>query len=317
MPNRTLREGLLRSEAWNHVDVVEQLLFIRLVLIADDFGCYDGRESVIMARAYLNRFEPEEEFAGFLHRLHVAGLIIKYSNRGRPFIAIPQWSHDYRYRRLYPAPPINVDTRDIGYRSKYGKKIDWRNPEGFDEVSILLDLNGRAAAPQPPEWRRLSDYAPVTWKPSDKTPVTAVTEAPVTASPPQSLVCSSNDLETLKLRDSGTSMTSVPPSPQPAVTTPQSLPTAPPTNGKVGLNDKGEWAGVSDEQRLRWQGMFDALSIPDQLARAGAWLVAHAEERRLYTERGELEQYLIRWLLREDRERTGRARGSSDSQGKT
>jgi hypothetical protein len=65
--------------------------------------------------------------------------------------------------------------------------------------------------------------------------------------------------------------------------------------------------------------MFSEMSVPDQIERAGAWLVAHPAERKLYTERGELEQYLIRWMLNESRqiaERTVRAKAGPDSQGK-
>lgn len=322
MPNRTLREGLLRSEAWNSVDIVAQLLFIRLVLIADDFGCFDGREDVIMGRAYLRRFEPAEEFPGFLAELQRAGLIIRYSNRQRPFIAIPQWSWDYRYKRLFPAPPINVDVRDIGYRSKYGKKIDWRNPEGFDDVSVLLGLDGRAVAPQPDEWRRLSDYAPVTWSPpvtAVTTPVTAATEVvttpSVTEQPSQSLVCSLRDSETLKLEDSQTLTTQTTSKPLAPVTAPQSLPPPPTTpttttnNGQIKLNGKGGWEGVSGAQQLRWQAMFDSISIGDQLARAAEWLIAHPEERAVIERDCGEEKFIVRWLLREVRTGHGPYKG--------
>jgi len=82
-------------------------------------------------------------------------------------------------------------------------------------------------------------------------------------------------------------------------------PTTATTNGKIELLDSGEWHGLSEAQRLKWQGMFAAMSIPDQLDRAAAWLIAHPEDRAAYArgERGGNEGYLIRWLLREDKGR--------------
>lgn len=315
MPNRTLREGLLRSEAWNSVSAEAQLLFIRLLLIVDDFGCFDGRDDVIMGRAYLRRFDPAEDFPEFLAELHRVGLIIRYSNKGRPFIAIPQWANDFRYRRNFPAPPINVDVRDIVYRGKYGKKIDWRNPEGFDEVSILIGMDGRAAAPQPPEWRRLSDYAPVTAPPPVTERALPVT-APVTAPEPpvtrtQLLVSESSHHDNSK--------STQPAAAQPSVTVMQSLQPAAPTpiNGEVRLTSEGAWAGVDEAQRLRWQAMFDNLAIPDELDHAGAWLLVHPEERAIYERQEDgLRAYLIRWLLRESRSRTVPTMASADSKGK-
>jgi hypothetical protein len=73
-------------------------------------------------------------------------------------------------------------------------------------------------------------------------------------------------------------------------------------SSKVELTNTGEWLGVDDAQRLRWQDMFDDLSIPDQLARAGAWLLVHPEERAIYEQQEDgMRAYIIRWLLREDR----------------
>jgi hypothetical protein len=80
---------------------------------------------------------------------------------------------------------------------------------------------------------------------------------------------------------------------------------APTTSGngerKIELLDSGEWRGVSDAQQLRWQEMFADMSIPDQLDRAGAWLLAHPEERVAYTQSATLDAFIIRWLLREAR----------------
>jgi hypothetical protein len=91
---------------------------------------------------------------------------------------------------------------------------------------------------------------------------------------------------------------------------PENPPTATPTtanpekpNGHIDWTPDG-FVGLSEAQRLRWQDMFSDLSIPDQIARAGAWLHANREERDAIENLGEgFHAFLIRWLLREDRGR--------------
>src|SRR5881392_1822078 len=106
MPNRVLREGLLTSFAWNNLIVEERDLYIRLLLVVDDFGCYDGRDEVIAAKC-CPTFTQEQlnahPIADMLKTLHAVGLIIRYSNRGKPFIGITQWASDYRNGRKFPA----------------------------------------------------------------------------------------------------------------------------------------------------------------------------------------------------------------------
>ena len=321
MPDRILREAVWASPKFNALaNDAHRLLFLRLISkCVDDFGCFDGRIEVIANTAYPlggpvfghPSGEDERLFSSALDDLQRVGLIIRYSNAGRPFVGIPQWSHDYRFRRRFPAPPINLDVREIVYRGKYGKKIDWRNPEGFDDVSLLLDADGRAAAPQPPEWRRISsDWAPVTATVSDYRAVTvgkpSVTAVQSLSAAPQSLHTSVrpllDDLKTLRLPTSATPTTTATKGEEPPVTAPQSLPSASKQNGAIELMDSGEWHGVSEAQRLKWQSMFDSLSIPDQLDRAAQWLLSHPEKRSEYSSvEGGLQSYLVNWLLREAR----------------
>ena len=316
MADRQVRDGLWTSPRFNSVASAEaQLLFVKLITIVDDFGCYDGRTEVIVTRAFPVGGLHGDEFSAFdemMRDLHRADLIVRYTNAGRPYFAIPRWSHDYRFKRDHPAPPINVDRRDLKLRGKYGKVIDWRNPEGSDDVSILLDLKGQPLPRQPPEWRRVgSDWGPiavtapaplVTRNAPVTDSVTAPAAIPVTAqSLPQS---QAYDFTTLRLDNQTTSPPTTPRPPASVVTEqPQSLQKATtPTNGKLILTTEGQWDGLSEAQRLRWQSMFDALSIPDQLDRAAQWLLAHPKERAIYEAEDEgLQAYLIRWLLRESR----------------
>lgn len=89
MPNRILREGLLDSDAVGDVSPGAEMLFVRLMLLVDDFGRYDGRVSVICRRAFVNRRAVDEHMtADWLEELKKAGLVRLYLCDGKPYVDI-------------------------------------------------------------------------------------------------------------------------------------------------------------------------------------------------------------------------------------
>jgi hypothetical protein len=315
MPSRWLHDSLLSSQRWNDLGLAAQNLYIRLMLVVDDFGSFDGREAVIANCCYpTQRMDVSEHLAA----LQAADMIVRYSNAGKPYVAITRWQNDIRGKRRFPAPPICNEAPETlpNLRGKYGRDIGWRNPGGTAPTSLLLDAHMRPANPQPPEWRLVDkDFAP---DPAGLQPLNTNGQQPLNTMVrkpyPLDVELELDVDPELDKTKTQTKTQTPPPAPQHGTQPLQATPPTP-TNGKVALNDKGEWAGISEEQRVRWQGMFASLSVPDQIERAGAWLVAHPEERAIYTERDELEQYVIRWLLREARG-TDPAKGAPDSQGK-
>lgn len=304
MANRLLFDSLLTSQRWNDLGHAAQNFYVRLMLVVDDFGAFDGRESVIANACYpTQRVDVSELLAA----LHAAELITRYSNAGKPFVAIMRWQNEVRGKRRFPAPPLNNDAHDLKLQGKYGRPVGWRNPGGTDAVSIELDAQMRPAVPQPREWRMVDkDYAPqrdgdqalhtVVSKPS--APVVDKPYAPPDAQP---LSTGSGTGSGLGEGKAVKAKAQVPAQDAPQHGA-QPLPATPAANGGIELKDNGEWHGVSEEQRLRWQAMFDALSIPDQLQRAGQWLVAKPDKRAEYSSvPGGLQSFLINWLLRESR----------------
>ena len=330
MPDRYLRAGLLMSDTYDALSVEARELFVRLLLVVDDFGCYDGRDHIVANNCYPLR---HHDVSDALRELHNAGLIVRYSNRGKGYLAIRQWGELLRKtKRRFPAPPINVDLPKIKYRGPFNRPMDWANPDGCDHVSVLIDTLGRAVVPQPPEWRRHGDLLPLDSTVPQQSTLSLVRQplkAPQSTlglgtkpdEEPQALGTSPRDTSlgaqprvpavavtavnshlqqsdvavAVASTDLATpSLTSLEQATSPATATPM-------RNGKIELLESGEWRGVTEVQRLRWQGMFAALSIPDQLDRAGAWLLAHPAERAGYERDDGLEAFLIRWLLREAR----------------
>lgn len=332
MADRYLRDALLQSDRWNALSLDAQNLYIRLLMIVDDFGCYDGRDNVIAQQAYyLGRHEALP-----LGALHECGLIMRYTNAGKQYLALTRWSEGLRGKRKFPAPPTNNDLPELKFRGKYGNIIEFKNPKGSDPVSILLDVHGRPVMPQPPEWRRVdTDWMPIDSLPQHPvqsrrashgtpqkiSPTSHVTSAPVTSTPvsssqSQHAVTSSQSLQPVTACRDGTlsvsskhlavTLKATPPSsPSSSENDKKSEPTQPTISGgngsdKVKLRE-GAWEGISEAQRLKWQDMFASLSIPDQLARAAAWLQANAKEREVIERDGGEELFVVRWLLREAR----------------
>ena len=161
MADRYLREALLNSERWNAISIDARDFYVRLILVCDDFGCYTGNEMMIRNVTYrYGRTQPVP-----LRELHVADLIVRYMNDGKPYIAVTQWGERIRRYRKYPAPPVFTDLPEIPYRGDLftHRGMDWKNPARTDDVSVLLDHDLRPVAPQPPEWRRVgTDWMPIT-----------------------------------------------------------------------------------------------------------------------------------------------------------
>ena len=105
MPNRLLREGICSSDPINELTPEEEVLFYRLLVVADDFGHMDGRTSIVKAQCF-----PLKETATVARiETWVAGLVRKsmlarYDIEGRPYLAIARWEARVRTKPKYPQP---------------------------------------------------------------------------------------------------------------------------------------------------------------------------------------------------------------------
>lgn len=114
MPNRILRDAALDSDRLAAVSEPAEVLFYRLIMLADDFGRFDGRMSVIRSRAFaLRQSVPEEEVSARMQELCKVGLIHSYSVSGKPYISIPRFGQRQRAEKSkFPAPPDERQTDD-------------------------------------------------------------------------------------------------------------------------------------------------------------------------------------------------------------
>lgn len=113
MPNRLLREGICTSDAINELTAEEEVMFTRLLVVADDYGHMDGRPAILKAQCF-----PLKETATVARiETWVAGLVRKsmlarYRSGGRLYLAINKWESRVRTHPKYPLP-TDADWEDV------------------------------------------------------------------------------------------------------------------------------------------------------------------------------------------------------------
>lgn len=105
MPNRLLRDGVCTSDPINALSPEEEILFYRLLVVCDDFGHMDGRPAILKADCFpLKDSATPKVIQSWINGLATKGLIGRYTNGGKAYIAISKWEHRVRTHPKYPKP---------------------------------------------------------------------------------------------------------------------------------------------------------------------------------------------------------------------
>ena len=105
MANRIIRSGFLDSEKINSLKESDQLFFVRLMLVADDYGHLDARTTFLRSHCYPVMNVTTEKVSRMLENLLSAALITKYSFEGKDYIEIVNFGQRLRTMRYkYPCP---------------------------------------------------------------------------------------------------------------------------------------------------------------------------------------------------------------------
>lgn len=97
MPNRIISSGILTSESLSQLTWFEQAVFFRLLVLADDYGRYDGRPAVIRGQAFSLHNVTNSDIEKALSRLAAVGIVSNYVVDGRPYLQLEHWG---KYQRL-------------------------------------------------------------------------------------------------------------------------------------------------------------------------------------------------------------------------
>ena len=110
MPNRILRDWT-DSEAVNALSWQAECLFIRLIMKADDYGCFHGNPKLLKSLLFpLKDGLRDSDITRWLTELSASGMIRTYTaDGGKPFVEIRNYGQRPRNsRRKFPAPPSGI-----------------------------------------------------------------------------------------------------------------------------------------------------------------------------------------------------------------
>lgn len=112
MPNRVIKESIKRSPQIDALTWFEEVVFYRLIVTADDYGCIDGRPVLIKNELFPTRENvTRKSVEDAITKLVAVGLLYQYEVDGKPYLAFPTWEKHQRIRnkhRKYPAPPNDI-----------------------------------------------------------------------------------------------------------------------------------------------------------------------------------------------------------------
>lgn len=110
MPNRIIKESICTSEDINGLSQGAEILFYRLIVKADDFGCYHGNVKIIKNFCYPLKSDEikDKQLIEWINELIKAGLIFTYASEdGKQYIKLTKWEKHQQKRAKnskYPLP---------------------------------------------------------------------------------------------------------------------------------------------------------------------------------------------------------------------
>ena len=112
MPNRILKETIKRSPEIDSLSWFEEVVFYRLIVTADDYGCLDGRDVVLKNDLFPTKDNvTRKAIVDAISKLASVGLVCRYTANDRPYLCLPTWKLHQRLRnsvRKYPEPPEDI-----------------------------------------------------------------------------------------------------------------------------------------------------------------------------------------------------------------
>lgn len=111
MPNRILKESIKSSPQIDMLSWFEEVVFYRLMVSADDYGCMDGRTVLLKNELFPTKDTVTKKAVDdAIAHLTSIGLLCKYTVNGMPYLFFPTWEKHQRIRnkhRKYPEPSFD------------------------------------------------------------------------------------------------------------------------------------------------------------------------------------------------------------------
>jgi len=107
MPNRIIKESICSSESVNELSWFEEVVFYRLIVNCDDYGCFDARPPILKARLFPLKSVTEKQLSDALYKLATAGIVRLYEYEQKPYLQFSSWAQHQQIRarkHKFPEP---------------------------------------------------------------------------------------------------------------------------------------------------------------------------------------------------------------------
>jgi hypothetical protein len=122
MPDRIVRASILTSESVAKLSFGAEVFYRRLFSLADDYGRFDGRESILRAALYPLQLSQvtENKITGWIGETVNHGLSRCYTVDGKKYLEIQKFNQRIQGKPKYP-PPEGVDELTVNHGDSPGK----------------------------------------------------------------------------------------------------------------------------------------------------------------------------------------------------
>lgn len=113
MPDRIVRAGILTSDGVNSLSWAAEVFYRRLMSVVDDFGRYDGRNSVLRGALYSLKLDrvSDSDIGKWIRECEEAGLVRRYTVESKPFLELAKFGQKIRAKHSkWPNPPTLANT---------------------------------------------------------------------------------------------------------------------------------------------------------------------------------------------------------------
>lgn len=112
MPNRILRDWT-NSERFDELSIEAEIFFVRLIMKADDYGCYHGNTKLLKSHLYPLKDFNHVKIDKWIRELVRIEAIIFYKVEGKNFIKINEFGQRLRtMKSKFPQPEESCQTND-------------------------------------------------------------------------------------------------------------------------------------------------------------------------------------------------------------
>jgi len=141
MPNRIIKESICTSEELANISDGAETLFYRLIVKADDFGCYYADPEIVRNICFAKKKRVKEAHViKWLEELKNNNLIIIYEDNGKPYLQLKTFENHQQRRATKPKFPL--PTSDINcYQPQSNAPINENVNENVNENENENDNN--------------------------------------------------------------------------------------------------------------------------------------------------------------------------------